>query len=149
MTNNSHNAWNTIRKLSNDPTTSNPPCLVSANQVEKQLLINSRSAIQPETYTATPSNRRYLNQRRRVHERSVRTKQQHGYCQSCSFGGATKESRFQSPQVFAEQILMGKLYQYYGYSPRSMPYLSLGRLRFPRVAYQYSSYVTRRNSTKE
>ena len=35
MTHNSRKAWKTIRKLSNDPTTSNPPCLVSANQVPK------------------------------------------------------------------------------------------------------------------
>ena len=33
MTHNSRKVWKTIRNLSNDPTTSNPPCLVSANQV--------------------------------------------------------------------------------------------------------------------
>ena len=36
-TNMTDKAWKTIRKLSNDPTTSNPPCLVSANQVAHQL----------------------------------------------------------------------------------------------------------------
>ena len=45
MTHNSHKVWKTIRKLSNDPTTSNPPCLVSANQVAHQLLVNGRGAM--------------------------------------------------------------------------------------------------------
>ena len=45
MTHNSHKAQKTIRKLSNDPTTSNPPCLVSANQVSHQLLVNSRGTM--------------------------------------------------------------------------------------------------------
>ena len=40
LTHNSCKAWQTIRKLSNDPTTLNPPCLVNANQVAYQLLIN-------------------------------------------------------------------------------------------------------------
>ena len=34
MIHNSRKAWKTIRKLYNDPTTFNPPCLVSANQEE-------------------------------------------------------------------------------------------------------------------
>ena len=45
MTNNSRKAWKTIRKPSNDPTTSNPPCLVSANQVAHQLLVNGRGTM--------------------------------------------------------------------------------------------------------
>ena len=45
MTHNSRKAWKTIRKLSNDPTTSNPPCLVSANQVSHQLLVNGRGTM--------------------------------------------------------------------------------------------------------
>ena len=45
MTNNSRKAWKTIRKPSNDPTTSNPPCLVSANQVAHQLLVNCRGTM--------------------------------------------------------------------------------------------------------
>ena len=40
MTHNSRKAWKTIRKLLNDPTTSSPPSLVSANQVAHQLLVN-------------------------------------------------------------------------------------------------------------
>ena len=40
MTHNSRTAWKTINKLSNDPTSSNPPCLVTANQVAHQLLVN-------------------------------------------------------------------------------------------------------------
>ena len=45
MTHNSRKAWKTIRKLSNDPTTSNPPCLVSANHVAHQLLFNGRGTM--------------------------------------------------------------------------------------------------------
>ena len=45
MTHNSRKAWQTIGKLSNDPTTSSPPCLVSANQVAHQLLINGRGTM--------------------------------------------------------------------------------------------------------
>ena len=37
MTYNRRKAWKTIRKLSNYPTTYNPPCLVSANQVANQV----------------------------------------------------------------------------------------------------------------
>ena len=45
MTHNSRKAWKTIRKLSNDPTTSNPPCIVSANQDAHQLLVNGRGTM--------------------------------------------------------------------------------------------------------
>ena len=45
MTNNSRKAWKTINKLSNDPTSSNPPCLVTANQVVHQLLANGRGTM--------------------------------------------------------------------------------------------------------
>ena len=45
MTHDSRKACNTIRKLSNDPTTSSPPCLVSANQVAHHLLVNVRGHI--------------------------------------------------------------------------------------------------------
>ena len=45
VTHNSRKAWNTIRKLSNDPTTSNPPCLVSANQVAHLFLVNGRDTM--------------------------------------------------------------------------------------------------------
>ena len=45
MTHNSRKAWKTIRKLSNDPTTPNPPCLVSANQVAHQLLVKGRGTM--------------------------------------------------------------------------------------------------------
>ena len=40
-------AWKTIRKVSNDPTTSKLPCLVSANQVAHELLVNGRGTIHP------------------------------------------------------------------------------------------------------
>ena len=45
LTHNSRRAWKTIRKLSKDPTTPNPPCLVSANQVTHQLLINGQGTM--------------------------------------------------------------------------------------------------------
>ena len=42
---NSRKVWKTIRKLSNDLTTSNPPCLVCVNQVAHQLLVNGRGTM--------------------------------------------------------------------------------------------------------
>ena len=45
LTHNSRKAWQTIRKLSNDPTSTNPPCLVNANQVTHQLLVNGRGTM--------------------------------------------------------------------------------------------------------
>ena len=40
LTGNIRKAWQTIRKISNDPTASKPPCLVTANRVAHQLLVN-------------------------------------------------------------------------------------------------------------
>ena len=48
MTHNSRKAWKTINKLSNDPTSSNPPCIVTANQVAHQLLVNGRGTMSSE-----------------------------------------------------------------------------------------------------
>ena len=45
LTHNSRMAWQTIRKLFNDPTTPNPPCLVNANHVAHQLLINGQGTM--------------------------------------------------------------------------------------------------------
>ena len=42
LTSNSRKEWQTIRKISNDHTASKPPCLVTANQVAHQLLVNGR-----------------------------------------------------------------------------------------------------------
>ena len=42
LTHNSRKAWQTIRKISNDPTTPTSPCLVSSNQIAHQLLINGK-----------------------------------------------------------------------------------------------------------
>ena len=45
LTHNSCRAWQTIRKLYNDTTTPNPPCLVNSNQVAHQLLINGQGTM--------------------------------------------------------------------------------------------------------
>ena len=45
LTHNSRRAWQTIRKLSNDLTTPNPPCLENANEVSHQLLTNSQGTM--------------------------------------------------------------------------------------------------------
>ena len=42
MTGNSRNVWQTIRKISNDHTASKPHCLVTANQIAHQLLVNGQ-----------------------------------------------------------------------------------------------------------
>ena len=42
MTHNSRKAWKTIRILFNDPVISIPTCLLSANQIAHQLLINGK-----------------------------------------------------------------------------------------------------------
>ena len=35
-------SWKTIRKISNDPSASTPPCLVSVNEVALLLIMNGR-----------------------------------------------------------------------------------------------------------
>ena len=45
MTHNSRKAWKIIKNRSNDPTSPIAPCLVSAKQVYRQLLINSRGTM--------------------------------------------------------------------------------------------------------
>ena len=45
MTHNSRKAGRTINKLSNDLTSSNPPCLVTDNKVVHQLLVNGRGTM--------------------------------------------------------------------------------------------------------
>ena len=42
LTHNSRKAWKTIKSISNDPSTPTPPCLINANQVAHQLLVNGR-----------------------------------------------------------------------------------------------------------
>ena len=45
LTHTSGNAWQTIKKLSNDPTSPSPPCLVNSNQVAHHLLVNGQGTI--------------------------------------------------------------------------------------------------------
>ena len=42
LTHNSRKAWQTIKRLSNDPTSPNTPCLVNSNQVAHHLLFNGQ-----------------------------------------------------------------------------------------------------------
>ena len=42
LTHNSRKACQTIKKLSNNPTSPNPPCLVKSNQVAHHLLVNGQ-----------------------------------------------------------------------------------------------------------
>ena len=55
LTHNSRKAWKIIKHISNDHTSPITPCLVSANQVAHQLLINSsgRMSNKPATCTIT------------------------------------------------------------------------------------------------
>ena len=63
MTHKSRKAWKTIRKLSNDPTTSNAPCLVSANQGSHLLLVNGRGTMpsKPKRPVLLPDTERYYS----------------------------------------------------------------------------------------
>ena len=45
LTHNSRKAWQTIKKLSNDPTSPNPPCLVKSNQIAHHLLVNGQGTM--------------------------------------------------------------------------------------------------------
>ena len=119
MTHNSRNAWKTIRKLSTDPTTPNPQCLVSTNQVAHQLQFNDRGryhAIKAKASCITSSNRRRLLngipfQGRRVQERNGNTEEQQSLWQRLCSGGTTKESWSQILQMAADnakQMLHGK-----------------------------------------
>ena len=45
LTHHSRKAWQTIKKLSNDPTSPNPPCLVNSNQVAHHLLVNGHGTM--------------------------------------------------------------------------------------------------------
>ena len=57
MTHNSYKAWKIIQKNSNNHTSSNAPCLKSANQVANQLLINSSGTMsnKPKPYIISPT----------------------------------------------------------------------------------------------
>ena len=45
LTHNSRKAWQTIKKLYNDPTFPNPLCLVNSNQVKHHLLVNGQGTM--------------------------------------------------------------------------------------------------------
>ena len=45
LTHNSRKAWQTMKKLSNDPTSPNPPSLVNSNQVDHHLLVNGQGTM--------------------------------------------------------------------------------------------------------
>ena len=45
LTHNSRKPWQIIKKLSNDPTSPNPPCLVTSNQAAHHLLVNGQGTM--------------------------------------------------------------------------------------------------------
>ena len=45
LTHNSRQAWHTINKLSNDPTSPNPPCQINSNQVAHHLLAKGQGTM--------------------------------------------------------------------------------------------------------
>ena len=45
LTHNSRKAWQTIKKISNDPTSPNLPCLVKSNQVAHYLIVNGKGTM--------------------------------------------------------------------------------------------------------
>ena len=57
MTHNSRKAWKIIKYLSNDPTSPIAPCIVSANQVAHQFLMNSRGTMsnKPKRHVLSPT----------------------------------------------------------------------------------------------
>ena len=109
MTDNSRQAWKTIRMLSNDPTSSSPPCLVSANQVAQKLLVNGRGnmppkpkrPVIPKTEAGTSMVSPFSED---VQERSGYTEEQQSRWQRRRSGGATKESWSQSSQMAARNV---------------------------------------------
>ena len=66
---NSWKAWQTIKNISNDPTTLNPSCLVTTNQVAHQLLVNGRGemATNPKCPRTSSSQMASLNAKRMPH----------------------------------------------------------------------------------
>ena len=131
MTHNSRKAWKNIRKLSNDPTTSNPPWLVSANQVAHQLLVDSIGTMpskpkRPVLPTATEgdysmiypfSEEEYrkgvsiLKNNKASGRDHVLVEQQSLWQRSCS-GGTTKASWSQSPQMAAYNAMGARFTAY-------------------------------------
>ena len=55
MIHNSRKTWKNIRNISSDPTSSIAPCLVSAKQVDHQLLINSRDTMSNKPKRPVPT----------------------------------------------------------------------------------------------
>ena len=130
LTHNSRWAWQTIRKLSNDPTAPNPPCLVNANQVAHQLLINNQGSIptKPKQPILLPIHEGTLTMVHHFSEEEYRNVQMpiHGYIHCSTY--ASQETR--SPR--------------YGDSPRLSRYPSQGKTpRLRRTTDQSPSYAIR------
>ena len=151
MTHNSRKPWQTISKLADDPTTSSPPCLDSANQVPHQFLVNgtvnmpytSKCPVLPLATEGDTS--------------MVYTFSEEEYRQVVALLKTTKPLKEYGSQSLsvgagnAQQMLNGKIrsQQYNGDSPRISPYGSLGKTAIPKRYRPYPSCVTRTHSTIE
>ena len=107
LTHNSRKALQTIRKLSNDKTSTHPPCLVNAHQVAHELLVNGRGTMPTKpkrpvlrTVEGIPSLVSAFSEEE-YRKRYSGTQVQQGSRHRRRPGGATKEPRTQSSQVVA------------------------------------------------
>ena len=82
MTNNIRKAWTIIKHLSNDPTSPIAPCLVSANQVAHQLVINSRGTMsnKPMRHVLSPTAEESMVYTFRVQKRHCYFEEQQRCC---------------------------------------------------------------------
>ena len=171
MTRNSRKAWKTINKLSNDPTSSNPPCLVTANQVAHQLLVNGRGTMpsKPKRPVLPPATEGDTSKVYPFSEGEYNK----GVAALKNNKAAGRDDilveqlKHLGPKVHKWLLTMLNIIclalwaaTYYASwrirsrpyedNLRLSPYWNQGRtLRFQRTTDLYTSYVTRTNSTKE
>ena len=153
LTHNSHRAWQTIRKLVNDPTTPNSPCLVNANQV----LINGQGTmptkpmrpilpnIQEDTLTmAHPfSEEEFKKSIVALKNNKAAGRDDVLVEQLKHLGQKTKNGYIQCSTYASQEIR-------YGDNPRLSPYSSQGKTtRFRRTTDQSPSYAIRTNFMNE
>ena len=152
LTHNSRKAWQTIRKLSNDPTSTNPPCLVNANQVAHQLLVNARGTmptnpkrpVLPTVEGIHSVVSAFSEEEYRKGIAALKYNKTAGHRRRT--GGATKEPRTQSSQVVANNA---QQMPYRELDPKALETIeeyrhieARERLRFQRAIDLYPSYAT-------